>query len=114
MLFNKDAAPEPGALDDRTEKTVHNRAKGDFTFLFFSFFLWVVRRQKPEGWRKRRMKKGALREIITGRETHYPQGLLLIAPLTSLQDVGGLDLDLDPALPPWGCWHLSSADDSSV
>lgn len=23
-------------------------------------------------------------------------------------------LDLDPALPPRGCWHLSSADDSSV
>lgn len=23
-------------------------------------------------------------------------------------------LDLDPALPPQGCWHLSSADDSSV
>lgn len=68
-----------------------------------------------KGWSERKRKGEGGRE----RNNHWERNVLSTgAPTNCLaHEFTGCvrrRLDLDPALPPQGCWHLNSADDSSV
>lgn len=68
---------------------------------------------------KRRKDKTKRKEGVGEGNNHWERNVLSTgAPANCLahEFVGRVSrlLDLDPALPPQGCWHLSSPDDSSV
>lgn len=68
---------------------------------------------------KRRKDKTKTKEGVGEGNNHWERNVLSTgAPANCLahEFVGRVSrlLDLDPALPPQGCWHLSSPDDSSV
>ena len=84
---------------------------------------WSGRRAWEFGdteYRKRgRIEREVEREEASERNNHWGRNVLSAgAPANCLahEFVGRVSrlLDVDPALPPQGCWHLGSPDDSSV